>query len=287
MVGTWKQIPVEFSQQIFGSSQTWLFQAWLFAMFMGNVFLHLRLRSFALICVFLRPTAFRTTAFGNCRICASRTNLQFPTRQPCGWAFWLRWQRPRSFNWATLHASRQNWTLRKSFWGMQRLQNRSLVGEWMTRLKSTHQVCRFSQAFPWTRSQADHCPQKYFKLLFGASIQFNTATGPWFLILSLDVLLNFPGSWSWSRELIIEDAFVTRCKAKGLGLLICTFPSWRRCSQTIQLPWSWLGGLSQASNAYQNSVLKPHKLTPACHQPLPPTPFAPLILWAWSGGGYF
>ena len=32
-----------------------------------HTFADLRLRSFALICVFLRPTAFRTTAFGNCR----------------------------------------------------------------------------------------------------------------------------------------------------------------------------------------------------------------------------
>ena len=38
-----------------------LFCALVFALFCRH------LRSFALICVFLRPTAFRTTAFGNCR----------------------------------------------------------------------------------------------------------------------------------------------------------------------------------------------------------------------------
>ena len=72
----------------FGSSQAWLFQAWLFgiftrkcsfalfcallrssALFCGLAFALFcaRLRSFARIYVFLRPTAFRTTAFGNCR----------------------------------------------------------------------------------------------------------------------------------------------------------------------------------------------------------------------------
>ena len=35
-----------------------------FALFFSD----LRLRSFVLICMFLRPTAFRTTAFGNCRV---------------------------------------------------------------------------------------------------------------------------------------------------------------------------------------------------------------------------
>ena len=79
-----------------GSSKTLLFQTWLFALFTRmrsfalsctllrsfalfceRSFANLRLRSFALICallrafacicLFLRPTAFRTTAFGNCR----------------------------------------------------------------------------------------------------------------------------------------------------------------------------------------------------------------------------
>ena len=54
------------------SSQTWLFQfqTWLFAIFMRMRFCTLlrpcvcaHLHSFARICVFLRPTAFRTTAF--------------------------------------------------------------------------------------------------------------------------------------------------------------------------------------------------------------------------------
>ena len=58
---------------------TWLFSNnWLFANFTRKrssalfyslfaLFCGLRLRSFACICVFLRTTAFRTTAFGNCR----------------------------------------------------------------------------------------------------------------------------------------------------------------------------------------------------------------------------
>ena len=53
-----------------GSSQTWLFQTWLFASFFTQTealfcallrsFVDLRLRSFALICVFLRPTTVKT-----------------------------------------------------------------------------------------------------------------------------------------------------------------------------------------------------------------------------------
>ena len=78
---------------IIGSSQTWLFQTWSFAIFTWKrsfalfcallrsfcslsrscVCSLLRscvcslLRSFARICVFLRPIAFRSSAFGNCR----------------------------------------------------------------------------------------------------------------------------------------------------------------------------------------------------------------------------
>ena len=44
-----------------GSFQIGLFSAWPFAIFT-------RKRSFAPFCVFLLPTAFRTTAFGNCRL---------------------------------------------------------------------------------------------------------------------------------------------------------------------------------------------------------------------------
>ena len=53
--------------QILGSSQTWLFA--ICALFCGLAFALFcaHLRSFACICVFLRPTAFSTTAFGNCR----------------------------------------------------------------------------------------------------------------------------------------------------------------------------------------------------------------------------
>ena len=64
-----------------GSSQTWLFLTWLlqflrgsallrpFALFCGLAFALFcaQSHSFAHICVFLRPTAFRTTAFGNFR----------------------------------------------------------------------------------------------------------------------------------------------------------------------------------------------------------------------------
>ena len=58
---------------IVGSSQTWLLKTWLFAFFYAEtLFCGLafalfcaHLRSFACICVFLRPTAFRTTAFRN------------------------------------------------------------------------------------------------------------------------------------------------------------------------------------------------------------------------------
>ena len=64
-----------------GSSQIWLFQTWLYAMLRGSALLHsfgallrsfafalfcTHLRSFTHVCVFLRTTAFRTTAFGNC-----------------------------------------------------------------------------------------------------------------------------------------------------------------------------------------------------------------------------
>ena len=51
---------------------TWLFQTWLIFT-RKRSFADLRLRSFALICVFLRTTAFGTTAFGN-----SRNHPNFP-----------------------------------------------------------------------------------------------------------------------------------------------------------------------------------------------------------------
>ena len=50
---------------------TWLFQTWLLAILTRKHSFALfcaHLRSFAHICVFLRPTAFRTTAFANCRL---------------------------------------------------------------------------------------------------------------------------------------------------------------------------------------------------------------------------
>ena len=65
-----------------GSSQTWLFQTWLFTIFTWKHSLHTfapscallqtcialfcaHLRSVAVICMFLQTTAFRTTAFEN------------------------------------------------------------------------------------------------------------------------------------------------------------------------------------------------------------------------------
>ena len=86
---TWSEIPLSSFESgpndvsnLPGSSQTWLFQTWLFALSTRKrsfaLFCAL-LRSFALFCrlafalicallrAFLRTTAFRTTAFGNCR----------------------------------------------------------------------------------------------------------------------------------------------------------------------------------------------------------------------------
>ena len=83
---------------LFGSSQTWLFQTRLFAIFtrkrsfalfcaLLRSFMDLRRRSFALISVllcafacFLRPTAFRMTTSGNCRCFAGWPRSQARTR---------------------------------------------------------------------------------------------------------------------------------------------------------------------------------------------------------------
>ena len=74
--------PVSSQRFTKGSSQTWLFQAWLFVIFtrmssfvlscaLLRSFADLHLRSFVLVFYsylrVLRPTVFRTTAFGNCR----------------------------------------------------------------------------------------------------------------------------------------------------------------------------------------------------------------------------
>ena len=64
------------------------FQTWLFAIFTRKrcfalfctllcSFADLRLRSFALSCVFLRPTAFGTTTFGNSRLWAAEERLSY------------------------------------------------------------------------------------------------------------------------------------------------------------------------------------------------------------------
>ena len=107
MMKIWKQ------HLLIGSSQTWLFQTWLFAvlrscallrpfaLFCGLVFALFcgHLRSFARICMSLRPTAFRTPRLGTADLNTINSSTSRKPRKPrdnflgCGF-FAYSWELP-------------------------------------------------------------------------------------------------------------------------------------------------------------------------------------------------